>query len=705
MGVRDLFSGLRSGSPNRRETRETDHGKDRNSLTLTDIGHPVLLHSTSCLLSSTEGVTVPINVQSSKNATSGHIYSRPRSESLSYCQNKLTTFSNDNGTTELDDLSVKSKQKSDSKNDALARLSKCMLSQSNHDGYKNSKPHKKLGKTRSLGLEEDCLQFSLPSNYFDSYENEIENDRCSSERKSLKSSFLSSGSPKIKRSLFSSFRSKTKSPSPSRKLISPPSGLMWSRLCVGGGHEDQRETLFQESYIKSEPEVDSCITSAKPPIMKNSRSNPNIMKVGSRSSTLRKQKKSNKTNLKRSHSFHSTNNDINDKNNNSPISKLKFINKKNKKNNSVCSTSHETLHDTKSLNDETFSKFIENNHLNRPCSFDDNFRLNSCSTFKPSQTNTSDPNRYFAKELLYNGPSQNHNYNQNTVCENYNNLFSSLSNGYKLYKPEMYNDVNIADKDDSKSNFDEDYRFIDSSQYETVDPSIRKLVELYEELQKSRWQSNRKLTKRPAAMYIPKNEQIQNRSSVNSENDLDHINRFLLEYDEPGRPVSVDMSASISQDSLEPKLDKSVSVEYIKDLKSSNMNHSQSARNLNDIPTMKILQLSKGINGLNFNRDSLNESLQRRNSQSTPANMLPETGMDEAQMSLLSALKFLYTGKELPSLDSILDNGEMGDEAISSLSTSELFENSSDDFIDIEELLTDYDMPRENTTSNYICER
>ncbi|XP_042209507.1 uncharacterized protein LOC121857491 isoform X2 [Homarus americanus] len=190
-------------------------------------------------------------------------------------------------------------------------------------------------------------------------------------------------------------------------------------------------------------------------------------------------------------------------------------------------------------------------------------------------------------------------------------------------------------------------------------PSVRKALETYEQLYIAR-RDRERLQNRPTALYIP----VDKTTETAGENDPPDVKDYLLEYDEPGRPIPV--SSEDSSDVITPTQPRK--------------------RNLSPI-TLEMKKAHKTCSGSEENRDSAMDG---------------RYGDHRDQTLYSKPLTSKFGRTETENLDELDDPDDPLEEIMRALEEKtkpsmppRKYDSSDDDddFVDLDDVLVDYDLP------------
>lgn len=221
-------------------------------------------------------------------------------------------------------------------------------------------------------------------------------------------------------------------------------------------------------------------------------------------------------------------------------------------------------------------------------------------------------------------------------------------------------------------------------------PSVRKAVETYEQLQSVRRERDR-LQNRPTALYIP----VDREQDAEDDTGRKDIKEYLLEYDEPGRPISVAIDELMARSAVAPQLPKkrNLSPPAEEAKKRSHRGaatasaphmyaRAQTSRAKSaDAASSGVLQTTRANrqpkttgceNGHHWHRKP-GPAVSRKPATERPALMKTLDASSYEEESLEEVMRAL--------------------EAEHRMRTLQAEESSEDDFVDLDEILVDYDLP------------
>ncbi|XP_042881298.1 focal adhesion kinase 1-like isoform X5 [Penaeus japonicus] len=220
-------------------------------------------------------------------------------------------------------------------------------------------------------------------------------------------------------------------------------------------------------------------------------------------------------------------------------------------------------------------------------------------------------------------------------------------------------------------------------------PSVRRAVETYEQLQSVRRERDR-LQNRPTALYIP----------VDREQDAGDMGRkdikeYLLEYDEPGRPISVAIDELMGRSAVVPQLPKKRNLSPPAEEATKRSHRSAAAASPTHVYAKAQTSRAKSADG-GSNGPLRGTRTDRQPKTSDIANGhhlnrkpgLVVSGKPTTERS--GPRKTLdVSPSEVETLEDVLRALE-GDHGTRKLQAEE---SSEDDFVDLDEILVDYDLP------------
>ncbi|XP_037794751.1 focal adhesion kinase 1-like isoform X2 [Penaeus monodon] len=220
-------------------------------------------------------------------------------------------------------------------------------------------------------------------------------------------------------------------------------------------------------------------------------------------------------------------------------------------------------------------------------------------------------------------------------------------------------------------------------------PSVRKAVETYEQLQSVRRERDR-LQNRPTALYIP----VDREQDTDDDAGRKDIKEYLLEYDEPGRPISVAIDELMARSAVAPQLPKKRNLSPPAEEAKKRSHRGAATASAAHVYAKAQTSRAKSADA------SDNEVLQTR------ADRRPKTTGCENGHHWHRKPGPAVSGKPIPerpaltktlaaspseeeSLEEVMRALE-GEHRMRSLQAEE---SSEDDFVDLDEILVDYDLP------------
>nr|XP_045609158.1 focal adhesion kinase 1-like isoform X3 [Procambarus clarkii] len=210
-------------------------------------------------------------------------------------------------------------------------------------------------------------------------------------------------------------------------------------------------------------------------------------------------------------------------------------------------------------------------------------------------------------------------------------------------------------------------------------PSVRKALETYEQLYIAR-RDRQKLQNRPTALYIP----VERSRERDGEMKPPDVKEYLLEYDEPGRPISV--AAEESWDKIckrSPNLSRKrnlspSTVETNKALKPCGSGENRVVANSKSRPQLEDDTMDM-YNSLMFTQEEQNWYSKPLTSKFTKERARAPPACSEELDDPLEEIMRALEEKTRPS-------------------RSKQEDSSDDDFVDLDEILVDYDLPGVTTS-------